>query len=241
MPLATIRYSSDPIGKQCEMHVIWPNGKGPFPVVYQLHGLSDDAGAWLRWTSIERYATARSLMVVLLDGERFFYTDLGVPGMAYEQHILHAVDFVDRTFPTRAVRAQRGLGGLSMGGYGAMKIGLKHPDRFASIAAHSGAYDVAGFRARNPQLAALLPTVKAGDDVYKLAARPGAKPAIRFDCGGSDFLIEDSRRLHALLTRKGIDHVYEEHPGDHNWAYWDLHVQAALDFHCAAFASRRRG
>ncbi|MBI5939809.1 MAG: esterase family protein, partial [Caulobacterales bacterium] len=201
----------------------------------------DDAGAWLRWTSIERYATARGLMVVLLDGERFFYTDLAIPGMNWEQHILFAVDFVDRTFPTRAVRAQRGIGGLSMGGYGAMKIGLKHPDRFASIAAHSGAYDVKGFRASQPQLAALMPTVRAGDDVYKLAVRPGPKPAIRFDCGSEDFLLDDNRRLHRLLERKGIAHVYEEHPGGHGWDYWDRHVPAALDFHCAAFTKRRKG
>lgn len=236
MPLATLQYCSQPIAKQITMHVILPSGPGPFPVVYQLHGLSDDASAWLRWTSIERYAVAREMMVVLLDGERFFYCDLPIPCMKWESHILESVAVVDRTFRTRAERRFRAIGGLSMGGYGAMKIGLKHPDLFASIATHSGAYDLPGFRARNSQIDALFAKgVPAADDVFKLARKPGIKPAIRFDCGTEDYLIEDSRRLHALLDRRGITHTYEEHPGDHNWAYWDRHVEAALDFHRASF------
>lgn len=252
MALAHVHYWSPALQKQCGMFITLPDGDvGRLPVVWQLHGLSDDYTIWQRRTSIERYAERYRVLVAMPDGGRAFYCDS--PLGRWEQHILDSVAFVERTFPVIAAREGRAIGGLSMGGYGAMKIGLKHPDVFCSIAAHSGVIDV-GERAALSDVAEKRAIfgrgVPSGDDCFALARtharRRGPKPALRIDCGSEDFLIEHNRRFHAHLAKLKVAHEYEEHPGAHNWDYWDLHVDAALRFHRRQFdalarpAARRR-
>ncbi|MEI7833141.1 MAG: alpha/beta hydrolase-fold protein, partial [bacterium] len=142
MALCEIKYFSTSLQKQTGMYVVIPDGQGPFRVVYQLHGLSDDYSMWLRRTNIERYADSTGLMVVMPDGGRSFYADMVSGGGNYEQHMLETVRYIDRIFPTVANARGRAIGGLSMGGYGAMKLGLKYPDTFCSVASHSGALDM---------------------------------------------------------------------------------------------------
>lgn len=239
MSLIHIDYISQPLEKMTGMYVVLPDGDGPFPTIYMLHGLSDDYTAWQRRTSIERYADALGAMVVLLDGARAFYTDMRCGVGQYEQHILASVRFVDRTFRTIDAPAARGIGGLSMGGYGAMKLGLKHPGLFGSVASHSGALDIAATLAANPwpELRLIFgETLEPEDDLFALAARPGPKPSLYIDCGSDDFLLEHNRCFHAHLDRLRMAHVYREYPGAHDWDYWDAHVPAALRFHCDRFA-----
>jgi S-formylglutathione hydrolase FrmB len=125
-----------------------------------------------------------------------------------------------------------------MGGYGAMKLALKFPDRFCSVVSHSGALAVASQPFR-PELETELirlfgPNPQGGpEDVFALAERldPPLRPAIRFDCGVDDFLLQHNRDFHAHLNRLGLPHEYEEFPGGHSWDYWDLHIQEAIAFH----------
>jgi S-formylglutathione hydrolase FrmB len=242
MGLIHFNHFSQPLEKACAMFVALPErADGPVPVVYLLHGLSDDYTIWQRRTSIERYADRHQVMVVMPDGARSFYVDAG--GTArYEQHLLETVALVDRTFRTIAGPHGRGIGGLSMGGYGAMKLGLKHPQLFGSVVSHSGVLDIAARRRERPdELGAILGArVARSEDCFALAARPGPKPAIAFDCGVDDFLIGHSRRFHAHLAELGIAHRYREFPGAHTWEYWDAHVDAGLRFHLACFARSRK-
>ncbi|HQY31290.1 MAG TPA: alpha/beta hydrolase-fold protein, partial [Thermomicrobiales bacterium] len=124
-----------------------------------------------------------------------------------------------------------GIGGLSMGGYGAMRIGLKYPEQFASIWAHSSAFVIS--ERLDPDL--VDPAVIGDADVLHhaehLIQNRGHVPTISFDCGVDDELIEDNRRVHAQLEKIGLPHTYAEHPGDHTWEYWDIHVQSALMQH----------
>jgi S-formylglutathione hydrolase FrmB len=112
-----------------------------------------------------------------------------------------------------------------------MKMGLKYPELFGSVASHSGALDIKAVLAGG--IAPGIFPVPPGpdDDCFALAARVGKKPAIRFDCGVDDFLIEDNRPFHAHLQALGIPHTYAEYPGAHSWEYWDEHVVEALAFH----------
>ena len=130
-----------------------------------------------------------------------------------------------------------------MGGYGAMKIGLKHPDRFASVVAHSSCFDV-GYDPQKPgprELEVIYGRgVSPGDDCYALARasaqRGQSTPALHLDCGVDDAgVIEQNRRFHAHLDALGIAHAYVEHPGGHDWDYWDRHLDAALGFHRRCF------
>ncbi len=231
MPLLHVHYFSQPLVKQSGMYVILPEGQAaPFRVVYLLHGLSDDYTIWQRRTSIERYADKLGLMIVMLDGARSFYCDLPSIGN-YEAHVLDSVRFVDRTFRTLDDPAGRGIGGLSMGGYGAMKLGLKFPELFGSVTAHSGALDLQAIWQTEFMREIFSAELSPEDDCFALATRLGRKPALRFDCGVDDHLVEHNRRFHAYLTTLGIAHTYREYPGNHTWEYWDTHIEQSLRFH----------
>lgn len=223
------------------MNVLFPDrqeGDGPFPVYYLLHGLSDDHTIWCRRTSLERYIDGLPLIVVMPDGGRSFYCD-AADGPAYEAHIMKDVTgFVDRFFRTIPSREGRAIGGLSMGGYGSLKLALKYPDTFCSVVAHSGCHLITDGAPREdlgPELARILgPDPQGGpDDVLALAEKIEREllPAIRIDCGVDDGLLDHNRKLHEHLDRLAIPHEYEEFPGAHNWEYWDLRVQEALAFH----------
>ncbi len=236
MALLHVDHFSPALGKMSELWVVLPDGAGPFPVVYQLHGLSDNHTAWQRRTSIERYAEARGLLVVMPDGGRGWYTDAKGMNSNGEGQILEIVQFIDRTFRTIPEPGGRAIGGLSMGGYGAMKLGLKHPELFGSVASHSGALNIAARVAEPNWLEIHLvfgETVDPAEDPFALAARPARKPALYFDCGTEDFLLDDNRNFQVHLDRMGISHTYREYPGGHDWNFWDTHVPEALDFHLA--------
>lgn len=228
--------------KMISFTAIVPEGKtGPFPVFYLLHGLSDDHTAWTRRSSIERYVAGLPLIVVMPNGERGFYTDAkDRPKAAFETNIVQdIVGFVDRTFQTIPTREGRVIAGLSMGGYGAVKLALKHPDLFCAAVSHSGAvgfarrdFDEGGDWGR--EWAPVFGASPAGgpDDPFALAETIDRAhlPTLRIDCGVDDFLIEENRAFDAHLTALGIPHEYEEHAGEHNWAYWDSHVQETVTF-----------
>ena len=216
-------------------------GPGPFPVWYLLHGLSDNHTTWTRRTSLERYLENLPVIVVMPDGGRGFYTDSATePAGAFETFILRDLrEFIERTFQTRTDRAGRVISGLSMGGFGAIKLALKHPDLFCAAASHSGAL----WRAselkeyRGSELQRVFGENPAGgaDDIYALAELLPCdhRPALRFDCGTEDYLLEPNRAFHAHLERHDISHEYSEFPGAHDWAYWDEHVREAITFFAA--------
>lgn len=229
---------------QSAMIVILPDGPGPFPVVYQLHGQSDDHTGWQRWTTIERHAARLGIAIVLVNGARSFYCDTPGTNRLWEQHILKSVEFVDQTFRTIPAAHHRGIGGLSMGGYGAMKIALAHPEVFGSCVSHSGAVDMAHWMAvgKEPDHRDIWPSgrVPAHDDIRKLLAKPGKKPAIYIDCGTEDFLLAENHTVKADLVKHGIPHIYLEYPGAHNWEYWQAHVGEGLDFHSGHFQAQTK-
>jgi len=145
---------------------------------------------------------------------------------------------IEKTFPAIAAREGRFIGGLSMGGYGALRIALGYPDRFSSANSHSGAVMYGSFASDLPERQLMLGPNPVGSnhDVLTLAKRAGAAgnlPRLRIDCGVDDFLIEANRSLHRSFIEMAIAHEYEEFSGAHTWDYWDLHVRDAIGFHLA--------
>lgn len=248
MALLSVQYHSESLTKACSMQIILPESvQESYPVMYLLHGLSDDHTIWCRRTRIEWYVRELPLAVVMPDGGRGFYCD-AVNGPAHESHIIKdVIGFVDTHFNTLAERSGRVIGGLSMGGYGALKLALKFPDMFCSVVSHSGGL-AAGHKPLSevfdaePQFAAELRLIYGEnstggkDDLWAIAERAGRDnlPAIRMDCGLDDFLLEDNRAFRQHLSKLGILHEYEEFPGEHHWDFWDTHVQAAIKFHTHA-------
>lgn len=243
MALIEIRFrATAALGKMTSALVIHPEGRtGPFPVFYLLHGLSDDHTAWVRWTGIERYVDPLPLIVVCPNGERGFYTDAkGDAQAAFETSITRdLIGFMDGAFRTIPKREGRVVGGLSMGGYGALKLALKHPDLFCAAVSHSGALSAAShpltgadpWQAEQRKIFGEHP--EDGPDDLRALAKGIAKsrlPALRIDCGTEDFLLDANRSFHARLEALGLPHEYQEYPGGHSWDYWDRHVQEALAF-----------
>jgi len=234
MALLHVNFDGASIGKRTEMNVLIPDGRrGPLPVLYLLHGLSDAYADWQRKSRIEWYVRDLPLIVAMPDGARSWYLNTPLHG-DYEDHIVRdVIGFVDRTFQTIRARRGRAIAGLSMGGYGAVQLGMKHPGKFTCICAHSGAFLLEAGRPE-PPFAEMMPYFR------KRANQPGAlakgllkrrtRPALRMDCGREDFLIENNRRFHAHLKRLGYAHEYEEFDGAHDWDYWDAHVRDTLRF-----------
>jgi len=167
-------------------------------------------------------------LVVLPDGGLSFWLNYSAHER-YEDFLIQDLpEHLHRTFPVRAGKAA--IGGLSMGGFGALRLALKYPDRFASVWAHSGALWPAEVIAQ--RFGGVLADPKEAD-IYHLVEQvdPSRLPAIAFDCGTEDFLIEQNRQFHSFLEARGIPHIYKEHPGGHTWDYWDAHVREALAFH----------
>jgi S-formylglutathione hydrolase FrmB len=241
MAFATIQSFSRALGKASAFNIVFPDDPGipgPWAAFYLLHGLSDDHTIWMRRTSIERYVAGLPLAVVMPDGGRGWYSN-AKEGYSYEDELIELVGLVDRTFPVKAERAGRAIGGLSMGGYGAVKLGVKHHGTFASVTSHSGAlgfvHGIGEGRALSPEFTRIFGPEPSGgpDDPFALVEQVdhGLLPKLRIDCGTEDFLLDQNRAFHAHLDALNIPHEYEEFPGGHDWAYWDAHVREAVAFH----------
>lgn len=243
MALAVFHLNQQPaLEKMASVAVITPDGaKGPFPVLYLLHGLSDDHSAWVRRTSLERYAANLNLAIVMPDGGRSFYVDhKELPYLAYEKFMTEdLIAFTDRTFRTIPTRSGRAIAGLSMGGYGALKLALSHPDLYTAAVSHSGALYQGKYAPdpKNEWTRQWVPwfgrwPMGGSDDLFALAERlpKSQRPKIRMDCGKKDFLLDANRAYHRHLKKIDYPHEYAEHPGVHDWAYWDLHIKDTLAF-----------
>lgn len=250
MALVHCNFFSDVLGMASAMDVILPgddlslpapqNGPGS-PVLYLLHGHSDDHTIWQRRTSIERYLAGLGLAVIMPNVHRSFYTDMAA-GLPYWTFVSEELPFlVQRLFHISSSRESTFVAGLSMGGYGAFKLALRQPQRFAAAASLSGVLDVATLQemegsAASPamRLAFGEPGTVRGtaDDllflVEGLAASDVPAPLLYQCCGTADFLYSDNVRFRDFAGVHNLPLTYEEGPGNHDWAYWDQQIQRVL-------------
>ena len=214
-------------------------GDGPPPVLYLLHGLSDDDTIWLRRTSIERYAAPLGLAVVMPQVHRSFYTDEHYGGRYWTFLSEELPELVASWFRVSQRREDTFVAGLSKGGYGALKWALRQPDRFAAAAGLSGALDVEGLRTRrirpeDPRMFERIhgdvPPGHTDDDLLALLGRvaPAGLPRLYVCCGEQDELIGDNRRFVEACAGASVPVTSSFGPGEHDWAYWDATIQDVL-------------
>jgi putative tributyrin esterase len=235
MAFAQLTYFSQALGKQNSANVILPDPavKGPYHCLLLLHGLSDDHSIWMRRTSIERYVDGLPLVIVMPDGGRGFYSN-ATDGFRYYDAIAEELpEVIKHHFK---VDGHWSAAGLSMGGYGALRLGLQRPDFFKAVVSLSGALSFGHFQYREDDFGkefrrVIGPVTPGGPcDLLKLATDAKSHPAIQFNCGTEDFLFESNKWFHQALLDLKIQHEYSEFPGDHNWEYWDEHIQSGLKF-----------
>jgi S-formylglutathione hydrolase FrmB len=212
---------------------------GPPPVLYLLHGLSDDDTIWLRRTSIERYVAPLGLTVVMPQVHRSFYADEHYGGRYWTFLSEELPALVSDWFRVSDRREDTFVAGLSMGGYGSFAWALRQPERFAAAANLSGAVHIAGLRTsrerpEDPRLFERVfgdrPLAGGPDDLFALlgAADPSALPQLYVACGTDDPLVDDNRSFVAAAQEAGIVVTSDFGPGEHDWAYWDATIQDVL-------------
>ena len=245
-------FFSETLGLTVSACVLLPQGPPPagrkaHRTLYLLHGLGDDHTMWMRRTGIERYAEAKKFAVVMPAVARSFYQDMA-GGPRYWTFLSEELPVLMRQFfPLSAEREDTFAAGLSMGGYGALRLGLARPNQFAAVASMSGALDFVrrlrdagktGSRISKAEWSGIAGSQKnaAGtdSDLYHLArrlsAKSGPKPALHLSCGTEDELLADSRAFHQHLDEARYPHHYEESPGAHDWAFWDRQIERVLDW-----------
>ncbi len=246
MAVLSMNFRGPRLGMTKTVNIITPKveqAPGPWPVLYLLHGYSDNHTEWLYNTSLVRYAWERNMMIVMPDGLRTWYTNINEED-AMEQFITSdLVKYIDGTFNTIKSAAGRAIAGLSMGGYGAFMLSMKNPDMYCCASSHSGAFFYAHEIVKEMPQKVRTDTERLAPeyDVFKLAAdMPKDKRfPLRFDCGESDWILKWNRQMHEHLDSIGWSHTYNEYPGEHNWAYWDSHICQTLDFAMENFAKSK--
>jgi putative tributyrin esterase len=252
----TVQFQSKLVGKPLPYRVILPVWYNPpagkeqqhYPVLYLLHGLSGHHTNWLEKTKLLNDALYSNLIIVMPEGNDGWYTDSAtVATDKYESYILkELIPDVQSRFRTVETREGRAIAGLSMGGYGALKFGVKYPDKFAFVASMSGALDPAARSDSSPRSAweYLRPSImqtfgapdsptRADNDLHKLfrnlpAERLATLPFIYLDCGTEDGLFATNRELANILLERKIPHEFRQLPGKHNWEYWGAQVREVL-------------
>lgn len=247
----TVRFQSKLVNAMLPYNVILPGDYDTaattrYPVLYLLHGLTGHYSDWISRSNIADYAAEYRMIVVMPEGNDSWYIDsASVATDKYESYILkELIPDVEQRYRTIEARYGRSIAGLSMGGYGAIKFGLKSPFTFVFAASMSGAFGVTRFTEKelgtrwNDSLKLFGPIgseTRLANDLFKLIEklppeRIGALPYFYFDCGTEDspFIFPANRELSALMFEKKIPHEFRVLPGDHSWAYWDRQVQEIL-------------
>jgi S-formylglutathione hydrolase FrmB len=212
------------------------------PVVLLLHGVYGSAWAWTHNAGVHLQAMsliktgALPPMIIAMPSDGLWGDGSGYlahSGLDFERWIVE--DVVQALFEKiQGVTKDSPLfiGGLSMGGFGALRIGAKYGKRFRGISAHSSITnlgqmslfveeDIANYRQQE----------LADEDVFETIQNYRMDlPPLRFDCGTNDQLIEQNRLLHRQMLDAGIRHTYHEYPGAHEWSYWETHITESLRF-----------
>ena len=248
----TVRFQSKLINTTLPYNVILPTDYDSskttrYPVLYLLHGLTGHYSDWVTRSNVTDYASEYRMIVVMPEGNDSWYTNSGtITTDKYETYIINElIPDVEQRYRTLQTRFGRSIAGLSMGGYGAIKFGLKFPWTFVFAASTSGAFVVTRVTGQEPGATGWAESLKLfgplgsetrlANDVFEIVeklkpAGIGQLPFFYFDCGTEDEPLNfpSNRELSALMLEKKIPHEFRQLPGDHSWAYWDRQVQEIL-------------
>ncbi len=221
----------------------------PYKTLYLLHGIFGNYTDWVCGTRIQRFAEENDLVVVMPSGDNAFYVDRPASHNFYGEFIgEELVELTRRMFPLSRKREDTFIGGLSMGGYGAMRNGLKYGDTFGYIVSLSGAMHLEEMASRTKDdvffiesksfaescfedLSKLLDSDKNPKWLVKERKKAGKPlPKVYMACGNQDSLLEANRDMAAFLKAQGVDITFEVGPGGHEWDFWDAYIKKAIDW-----------
>jgi S-formylglutathione hydrolase FrmB len=251
MATAHVDFYSNALGRQVSYQAVIPvtdpDASHRLPTLYLLHGIMGNQTSWMTNTRIAALAARYAVAVIMPDGGNSFYVDHPAPLNRYGAYIgEELVQHTRRLFPLSAHRRDTWIGGLSMGGYGAIRNGLKYSQTFSAILALSAALvtynaqrateDEAWVFARRSYLESVfgdLTQLAGGDkDIEalcdQLKVQGGCMPRLFLACGTDDPLLSVNRRFHDFLLERAIAATYCEAPGQHDWTFWDTTIEQGL-------------
>jgi len=248
MALSEMHIFSEALGVQTTVYVVIPQrntggeigikniaADNKYKCLYLLHGLSDDHSIWLRRTSIERYASEYGICVVMPFAGRSFYTDMKYGENYYTYISTELPRIMQEFFNISDKREDNFIAGLSMGGYGALKIGMKNCDKFSKAAGLSSVADIAGTSHRFYDILVSVfgegVNIPDSEDLFKIAEQTEKnplRPSIFMAVGTEDMLYEGNARLRDKFQSLDYDLTYRETEGDHNWEFWDENIKHVL-------------
>ena len=250
MAFLQIQFFSDVLNVASTVNVILPEANqgigisasesGELPkVLYLLHGYSDDHSIWMRRTSVERYAAAHNLAVIMPAVNHSFYCN-EVYGERYWDYVSEELPATMKRFLRISGRPEdTNVAGLSMGGYGAMRLALTYPERFAAAASFSGAVDVVRILTRHAEDGTAgrifgTETQLEGTEVdlmHLMKKKAPHRPRLYVSCGTADFLYDSHKAFVPALIENGWDVTRYDEPGAiHEWGFWDREICKFIDF-----------
>jgi len=241
----TVHFSSNLLARTMPYNVVLPPGYSlitsrgiRYPVLYLLHGWSGHYDSWLKKTALAQYAAEHKMIIITPEGQNGWYTDRATaPSDKYETYITQElIPDVDGRFRTVPDRRGRAVAGYSMGGFGALKLGFKHPEMFSLAASMSGALD-ATTRTDDTSIMETFgepnSAARQANDLQRLARefpaqRQSLLPYLYLDCGTDDPWLVANRAFADILLERKMVHEYRQLPGGHVWPYWDQQVREVL-------------
>ena len=246
MAFIQLHFYSNALGMQTEVEVILPqkNMIGEIGIenmydslqykcLYLLHGLSDDQSIWLRRTSIERYAAQYGICIVMPFGGKSFYLNQN-NGENYYTYIAEELPArMQEFFRCSNKREDKFIAGVSMGGYGALKIALRENTSFCAAAGLSSVADIKDerFRKHIEGLVGKENYLSKNEDLFELIKQKenqDTKPRLYMWCGTEDFLYKENLRLKKYIEHFNYDFTYSESEGAHCWDSWDEQIKRVL-------------
>lgn len=221
----------------------------PYKTLYLLHGVFDNHIAWVNGTNIQRWAEENDLVVVMPAGDNMFYVDQEASHNYYGEFVgKELVELTRKMFPLSCKREDTYIAGLSMGGYGAIRNGLKYHETFGCIAGLSVAFIIDDIAKRTDDTPIFIESRSYAESVFgdldkvaesdknpKWIARnliedKAELPKIYIACGLEDSLLPKNQELQKYLKELGYDVTYEEAAGAHEWNFWNSHIKKVLEW-----------
>lgn len=215
--------------------------------LYLLHGFSGNTTDWLYGSSIQELSLKYNLAVVLPSGENSFYLNGKGVGRAYETFTgVELPEYISKTFGLSGRAEDNFIGGLSMGGFGAIHTALKYPERFGRMFGLSSAMlqnDIAGMKPGEKndiadydyyyQVFGDLDHLDMSENnpEYLIRMKKEKDEEIQpifMACGTEDFIVKNNREFRDFLISQGIEPVYYESPGIHDWTFWNQYLEPAI-------------
>lgn len=260
MALIQVNYLSECLMRTVPVNVILPVDKLTFPgmpkreekpykTLYLLHGIFGNYTDWVSGTKIQRWAEEKDLAVVMPSGDNMFYVNQEESHNFYGEFIgKELVDMTRKMFPLSRKREDTYIAGLSMGGYGALRNGLKYSETFGCIASLSGAMVVDHIAERTDDVPFFIDSRSFARSIFgdldkaeesdknpkwlvkKLKEEGKDIPRIYLTCGLQDSLLEANREMRDFLKEQGADVTYVEGEGAHEWDFWNRSIKDVLEW-----------